>query len=377
MFNYTDHLGNVRVSYSDIDGNGRLGRELQQYCPPQIDENPPPCEDHIVSAILEENHYYPFGLKHSGYNMDNSQPNYAYKYNGKELQTELGLNMYDMDMRDYDPAIARWIVQDPVVHFDYSPYNAFDNNPIIFSDPSGADSFFHSKFLNRNGGHWSDQYKNNDQDNNSNSSSNNSNVNVYEFAMGVLKNAEMNSASFYLFDKTPKFAAVMDAYNLVMKFSMINEAASIVFGNDSDELRKNLININISMVGVNKVTGDYTSFLWGNVKFDKDYKVIGTGGKDYFINYSTDTSVLKAKKDNYHGKVDGKDFYDNTKTWGLGQDTFTAGHYAVSFSSTKYKGSRGYDINFIGFRTNELRIRYVKYWRAKIDEYVKIFQSKN
>ena len=25
VFNYTDHLGNVRVSYSDIDGNGRLG----------------------------------------------------------------------------------------------------------------------------------------------------------------------------------------------------------------------------------------------------------------------------------------------------------------------------------------------------------------
>src|SRR5690606_33914417 len=52
---------------------------------------------------------------------------YMYKYNGKELQDELGLNMYAMDMRMYDPAIARWVVQDPVVHFDYSPYNAFDN----------------------------------------------------------------------------------------------------------------------------------------------------------------------------------------------------------------------------------------------------------
>lgn len=45
-----------------------------------------------------------------------------------------------MDMRQYDPAIGRWVVQDPVTHFDYSPYSAFDNNPIYFADPSGADS---------------------------------------------------------------------------------------------------------------------------------------------------------------------------------------------------------------------------------------------
>jgi RHS repeat-associated protein len=65
---------------------------------------------------------------------------YKYKYNGKEWQDELGLNMYDMDMRDYDPAIGRWVAQDPVVHFEYSPYSAFDNNPVFWADPSGADS---------------------------------------------------------------------------------------------------------------------------------------------------------------------------------------------------------------------------------------------
>lgn len=48
--------------------------------------------------------------------------------------------MYAMDMRQYDPAIARWVAQDPVVHYDYSTYNSFDNNPIFFADPSGADS---------------------------------------------------------------------------------------------------------------------------------------------------------------------------------------------------------------------------------------------
>ena len=45
-----------------------------------------------------------------------------------------------MDLRQYDPAIARWNGIDPVTHFDYSPYQAFDNNPAYWADPSGADA---------------------------------------------------------------------------------------------------------------------------------------------------------------------------------------------------------------------------------------------
>jgi|GEM_PF-1931933 len=48
-----------------------------------------------------------------------------------------------MDMRMYDPAIARWVVQDLVVHFDYSTYSALDNNPVFWADPSGADSEYY------------------------------------------------------------------------------------------------------------------------------------------------------------------------------------------------------------------------------------------
>ena len=52
--------------------------------------------------------------------------------------------MYAMDMRQYDPAIGRWVVQDPIVHFNYSPYSAFDNNPVFWADPSGAASIYNS-----------------------------------------------------------------------------------------------------------------------------------------------------------------------------------------------------------------------------------------
>lgn len=50
--------------------------------------------------------------------------------------------MYEMDMRQYDPAIARWISTDPITHYSASTYNAFDNNPVFFADPSGADSIY-------------------------------------------------------------------------------------------------------------------------------------------------------------------------------------------------------------------------------------------
>lgn len=49
----------------------------------------------------------------------------------------MGLGMYDMDMRQYDPTIGRWVVQDPIVHHKQSPYSAFNGNPIYWSDPSG------------------------------------------------------------------------------------------------------------------------------------------------------------------------------------------------------------------------------------------------
>src|SRR5690625_3698145 len=65
---------------------------------------------------------------------------YMYRYNEKEWQDELGLNMYAMDMRQYDPAIARWVVQDPVVHHSMSLYSSFDGNPVFWADPSGADT---------------------------------------------------------------------------------------------------------------------------------------------------------------------------------------------------------------------------------------------
>jgi RHS repeat-associated protein len=67
------------------------------------------------------------------------QAGYKYKYNGKELQDEMGLNMMAMDYRQYDPAIGRFNSMDVLseLAFSITPYRFAYNNPIYFSDPTG------------------------------------------------------------------------------------------------------------------------------------------------------------------------------------------------------------------------------------------------
>ncbi|REC41838.1 hypothetical protein DRF67_21030 [Chryseobacterium pennipullorum] len=86
--------------------------------------------------IIEENNYYPFGLKHGTDNPNVGNRAYQYKYNGKELQ-ETG--MYDYHARHYMPDIGRWISQDPLSeeYRRWSPYNYAVDNPIRFIDPDG------------------------------------------------------------------------------------------------------------------------------------------------------------------------------------------------------------------------------------------------
>src|SRR5690606_29569245 len=97
VYQYKDHLGNIRLSYADVNGNGTI---------------------QPASEILEENNYYPFGLKHKGYNeivnSNRSEAAEKYKFLGQERQEELGLDWDVFRHRNYDFAIGRFMNIDPI-----------------------------------------------------------------------------------------------------------------------------------------------------------------------------------------------------------------------------------------------------------------------
>ena len=98
---------------------------------------------HRRGALLEETHYYPFGLEVAGISSKALKADYAEnkkKYNGIEFTDDLDLDIYDAFYRNLDPAIARWWQIDPKVDDGYesvSPYASMYDDPIRYSDPLG------------------------------------------------------------------------------------------------------------------------------------------------------------------------------------------------------------------------------------------------
>jgi len=90
------------------------------------------------AIAVQENHFSAFGLPLKGIEKIGS-PDNKFQYNGKELQSELGLNWNDYGWRNYDPALGRWHSVDPLADQmrRWSPYNYCFDNPLKYTDPDG------------------------------------------------------------------------------------------------------------------------------------------------------------------------------------------------------------------------------------------------
>ena len=103
-----DHLGNVRLVVTDQAG--------------------------VYSPILEETHYYPFGLAMAGISSQQGNPTLANKdktFQGQKFDDDLGLNWVEFKYRNHDPQIGRFIEIDPLSDkYVYNSTYAFSENKV-------------------------------------------------------------------------------------------------------------------------------------------------------------------------------------------------------------------------------------------------------
>ncbi|WP_299155975.1 DUF6443 domain-containing protein [uncultured Tenacibaculum sp.] len=372
VYQYTDHLGNIRLNYTNT--GSRTAPSLQ---------------------IREENHYYPFGMKHKGYGPSITGVQNNYKYNGKEYQDDVingkRLDWYDYEARNYDATIGRFFNVDPLadspMQADKSPYAYTWNNPINLTDPDGMhpdwnDNMFSSVTIDGVSGGGSITLGAGGANQRSKKSS--KNIHVARYADGTVKvisNAEYNdfvndggkveSSKEFIGKAMDNFNAAMDqligSMNQIFDQKSFNKALS-KFGNES-LYKKYAYNtykgIDIGSL-VKKIKDKFLPYgmLSGDFyatadlsKYDMSYKLnsgnFKKGGGAVYVHINPKITILKLRQDGNIGDPKKINYYDPHTNTGI---------------ISKYP----YAIHFVGatlsWKTSEARQKYLNYWNNKSQE---------
>ena len=88
------------------------------------------------NTVAEQTDYYPYGMPMADVNSASAQP---FKFGGKELEREGGMDFYDFEARRLDFALGRFTSPDPLCEQtpEISPYAYCAADPVNFIDPTG------------------------------------------------------------------------------------------------------------------------------------------------------------------------------------------------------------------------------------------------
>ena len=134
VYQYKDHLNNVRLTYADTDGNSTIAQ----------------------SEIKREQNYYPYGMEHKGYNNTIvGAKNNLKTYQGQEFTEDLGVNVFEFKYRMHDPVIGRFWQIDPLAekYVHNGTYNFSENRVIDSRELEGLERVYSAdgKFINQVG----------------------------------------------------------------------------------------------------------------------------------------------------------------------------------------------------------------------------------
>ncbi|MGJ1409072.1 putative toxin [Sphingobacterium thalpophilum] len=107
-YTLTDHLGNTRA----VINRNKLPSGLMD--------------------VMYHADYYPYGMEVRSGGIDSR---YGYQGLYAEKDKETGWNSFEL--RNYDPAVGRWLTVDPMAQY-VSPYVGMGNNPVSLFDPTGG-----------------------------------------------------------------------------------------------------------------------------------------------------------------------------------------------------------------------------------------------